>query len=860
MVKKAAQARPNHLLRRARLERGWSQRVVAERIGAPQDTMITRWERGNATPSPHYVELLCQTFGMSASELGLLPEPEEEEPDPALPLAPQAESAAEGAPFWNVPFRRNPCFTGRTDLLQRLHEQLAQTHSIALTGLGGIGKTQTAIEYAYRYRQHYRAVLWMRAASQETLTADLVALAHLLRLPGSDSQDQAYIMAAVKRWLAREQGWLLILDNADDLTLVEDVLPAGARGHAIVTTRAQATGMLAENLAVEQLDQAEGILLVLRRAKLLAPDAPLDNASRLLHAQARAIVQALDGFPLALDQAGAYLEETGCSLADYLILYARHQHVLLSRAGAESADYPHTVASTWALAFAQLEHATPAAADLLRLCAFLQPDAIAEEIFAEGAASLGPVLGPVAADLLQLNEALRALRRYSLVRRDPEARMLSLHRLVQVVLRDRLDGATARQWAERAVLALDATIPAIDHTTWNRCERLLPQAQVAATLIEEFRFAFPEAAHVLHQAGSYLHERGLHAQAEPFLQQALRVGEAVWGARHLETASLLNALALAIYHQSKLEQAEPLFLRALAIRQELLDARHAEVAESLSNLGELYHIQGKHAQAEPLYLQALAIWEHPSETGRVQVAQGHGTTLSDLAVLFERMGRIDQAEALHRRALSIREERLGPDHPDTAESLNNLAFFSGGQGDYAQAEQLLYRAVRIREQTLGEDHPLVAISLDNLAQMLMMQEKYAEAEPLHLRALRIREEIYGPEQLDTSYSLSNLALFYQRQGKYAQAEPLYVRALQIRERALGPTHPRVARSLTRLAELYQDEGQLERAAPLFARALPILEHSLGADHRETIQARERYAQLLQAMSGGTSTIQPESGE
>ncbi len=855
MVRKAAQARPNDLLRRARQERGWSQRVVADRIGAPQDTMITRWERGNAVPSPYYIERLCQLFGMTASELGLLQEKPVGEvlSVPGEPLQPPVAPVEDRAPFWNVPFRRNPFFTGRADLLERLHEQLVQNHraaltqSTALTGLGGVGKTQTAIEYAYRYRQDYRAVLWVRAASQETLTADMVALAQLLRLPARESQDQMYIVAAVKRWLAREPSWLLILDNADDLTLVEDVLPVEAAGHIIVTTRAQATGSVAENLAVGKLDQAEGILLLLRRAKLLAADAPLDNASRQLYTQARTIVQALDGFPLALDQAGAYLEETGCNLTDYLTLYERHRQFFLSRAGRESTDYPETVASTWLLSFGRVEQQNPAAADLLRLCAFLQPDAIAEEILTGGATQLGPVLGPVAADLLQLNEALRVLRRYSLVRRDPEGRVLSLHRLVQAVLKDRLDAEAERQWAERTVLTLNAAFPAIDHTVWDRCERLMPHAQVATTLIEQYGLAFPGAVRLLHQTGSYLHARGLHTQAEPFLQQALRISESVWGNQHPELARLLNDLGAAVHQQVKLDQAEPILLQSLAIRETVLGVQHIEVAESLNYLGELYIVRGKYEQAESTYLRAIAIWENPQGTGRVEPVQGLANALNDLATLYRVLGRFEQAEPLDLRALSIREDHLGPDHPDTAESLNNLAFLYREQENYEQAERLLRRAVKIREQALGDEHPLVAISLGNLAQVLELQDKDVEAESLHLRALHIREEVYGPEYIDTAVSLNNLAVFYLRQRKYEQAEPLFIRALKIREQSLGPTHPHVARSLTYLAQLYQAQDQPERAKPLFARALTIFEQTFGPDHRETIQANDSYTLLLQEL-------------
>jgi tetratricopeptide (TPR) repeat protein len=820
--------------------------------------MITRWERGNAIPSPYYIERLCQLFGMTATELGLLPEePAEAAPVPGEPSPPSPARVEDTAPFWNVPFRRNPFFTGRTDLLERLHGQLAHTHraaltqSTALTGLGGIGKTQTAIEYAYRYRQDYRAILWVRAANQETLTADLAALARLLHLLERESQDQRHIVAVVKRWLAREQGWLLILDNADDLTLIEDVLPTGAEGHVIVTTRTQATGTLAENLAVEKLDQAEGILLLLRRAKLLAPDAPLDSVSRRLYSQAQAIVQALDGFPLALDQAGAYLEETGCGLTDYLTLYERRRQFFLSRPGAESTNYPETIASTWLLSFEQVEQQSPAAAELLRLCAFLQPDAIAEEIITEGAAHLGPILGPVAADLLSLNEALRVLRRYSLIKRDPEVRVLNLHRLVQAVFRDRLDTATERQWAERAVLALNAAFPEIDHTVWDRCERLLPQAQVAATLIEQHGLTLPEAVRLLHQAGSYLNARRLHAQAGPFLQQALRIAEVVWGTQHSETASLLNDLADVFTRQGKLEQAESLLLRSLAQRKELRGAEHGEVAESLYYLGELYFDQGKYQQAEPFYLQALAIWENPSGAGRMNTAQRLAHTLNVLAFLYYQIGRFEQIESLYQRALHIQETQLGPDHPETAESLSGLAaFLYRVQENYERAEQLLHRAVQIREQALGAEHPLLANSLGILAQLLTLQERYVEAEPLHLRALRIREEIYGPEHHETAYSLNDLAVFYERQGKYEQAERLFLRALQIREQGLGSAHPYVARNLTLLAQFYQVRGQLKRAEPLVARALAIFEQALGPDHRETIQARESYTQLLQTVPPG----------
>ena len=178
--------------------------------------------------------------------------------------------------FWNVPYRRNPYFTGREDLLTRLHELLhsgkatALTQPQAISGLGGIGKTQTAVEYAYRYRGDYQAVLWASAASRETLISDFVALAALLQLPERDVADQGVVVAAVKRWLASNKDWLLILDNADDLELAAEFMPLESSGHILLTTRAQSTGTIANSLEVEKMEQPEGALLLLRRAKHLS--------------------------------------------------------------------------------------------------------------------------------------------------------------------------------------------------------------------------------------------------------------------------------------------------------------------------------------------------------------------------------------------------------------------------------------------------------------------------------------------------------------------------------------------------------------------------------------------------------------
>ncbi len=295
---------------------------------------------------------------------------------------------------WNIPYPRNPYFTGREEVLNRLAASLRAGETVgisqpqAMSGLGGVGKTQIALEYAYRYYQDYDAVLWTRADTQEALISGFVAFAALLQLPMQEERDQLKIVQTVKDWLNSHTRWLLLLDNADNLTLVRDFLPPVGRGHTLLTTRAASMGGLAHSLEVDALDNEPGALLLLRRAERLAPDATLEQADVSERTNALSISQELGGLPLALDQAGAYIEETHCSLADYLHLYRTKRADLLKARGGLVLDHPEPVATTWSLSFAQVQERSAAAADLLRVCAFLHPDAIPEEIITEGAAEL----------------------------------------------------------------------------------------------------------------------------------------------------------------------------------------------------------------------------------------------------------------------------------------------------------------------------------------------------------------------------------------------------------------------------------------------------------------------------------------
>ena len=723
---------------------------------------------------------------------------------------------------WHVPHSRNTFFTGREHLLTSLHAQLqaAQTTAtgrpLAISGLGGIGKTQLAIEYAYRHRQEYRAVLWVDAETKETLHTGYTEIARKLNLPQKNAQEKEIVVEAVKEWLSNWPGWLLILDNADDLALVHSFLPTMFAGHLLLTTRTQMMGRLAQRLEINTLDLETGALFLLRRAGMVAPDDSLEVALSSDIALAKEITQELGGLPLALDQAGAYIEETTCGLANYRDSYRTQNTKLLHARRGTVADHLQSVATTWSLSFKQVAQRNPMAADLLYLCAFLAPDAIPDEVVLQGIEILQSFQGreterenhrwpfkrrswsrvkpdEVATQKkgpLILDEAIATLRSYSLIARDPQARMLTIHSLVQAVLRDTLPVEVHKQWIQHAVSAVESTYPGSGFANWPAVERLLPHMLACANWIKQGSLTTPEAATLLNAAGLYLSARAQYSEAEPLLKRALAIREQRLGATHPDTAVSLSNLGVSYRAQGKYEEAVSLYKRALSINESIFGPEDSEVATNLNNLALVYKKQGKYAEADPLYQRARIIDEQVFGLEHPAVA----IDLNNLGALYQEQGKYAEAESLLKRALSICEHGLEATHPDTAVSLNNLGVLYQEQGKYAEAESLLKRALSTREHQWGAFHPHTAVSLNSLGTFYRTQRKYEEAEPLLERALSIREQQLGATHPDTATSFNNLGLLCQAQGKYEEAKLFLKRALSIREQRLGINH-----SLTQMA-------------------------------------------------------------
>lgn len=818
-----------------------TQRQLATILGVHYNT-ISGWERGDTLPENKRMVLeLGKCLRLDKGETRQLLE----------------GSLTALTPYWNVPFRRNPFFTGHELLLEALHECLrpdqavifAQSYSIY--GLGGMGKTQLAVEYAYRYSLEYTAVFWISGESVEQILTSFLAIAELLDLPGRQEANQQIIVAAVQRWLCNHGKWLLIWDNLEEVELLRRYLPPARQGSILVTTRCQALGEVAQNIELPVMTPEEGILLLLRRAKILATEATKEHAAQFAVSQPREYTHALElvttlgGLPLALDQAGAYIEVTRCSICDYVSLLRSSELRLLEEYD-ESSDHPFSVGKTFALAFEQLERDNPSAVEIVTACAFLAPEAIPETFFLNGAAQLGATFEWLAADPFAFQAAFKALLKYSLIQRDAAVHTLSLHRLVQVVLKGRLSPMTAYSWAGRVTQAMTQLFPSdedmqVDY--WPVCEQLLSHALVCLNLCErgceEETHYFPLMCHV----ATYLFKRARYSEAEPLFLRAVQMGETIPGLQQLLLTEGLRGLGMLYYEQGKYEQAEPLLERALRITEHTMGPDHPQIVTPLNYLGRLYIEQGKYERAKPLLERALRIAEQALDPDHPYRAMA----MNNLGELYHQEGAYEQAEPLYQWALRIREQTLSADHPQIASPLTNLGILYGEQGKYTQAEPLLERALHIWEQALGSDHPYLATALSNLGEIYRQQGKDEQAEPLLERALHIWEQTLGPDNLQIAMVLDNLGNLYGTQARYEQSELVLERAVRILEQSLGPNHVHLVYPLTSLSDSYSKQGKYEQARSLYQRSLAIREQSLGPDHPKTLQTRSALHKLEEQM-------------
>ena len=571
--------------------------------------------------------------------------------EPHFPAGPPAGPPANPEPrfpgslprIWNVPHRRNPNFTGREDELRELRAALTNSHAAAIVpiaGLGGAGKTQLALEYAYRHTADYDTVWWLRAEDSTMLAADCAQLATPLELPERGLADQQASAAAALSWLGRHPGWLLIFDNARSAATCRGWLPAAGTGHVILTSRDPNWREVARPLRLPVLPRAEAVAFLQKRSGVKEP------------AAAGELCDALGNLPLAIEHAAAYIDATGISIADYLERYRGAPRELLTDA----------VAATWEISFEQLRtetDAAPVALDLLNLIAFLAPDDIDSRL----------VAGRFP-DALQLDRDRAALLRYSLI----EARggTIWVHRLVQAATRARLAREGREQeWAEAAVKLVDDAFPfKLDKVeTWSASVRLLPHALAAAGHSEGLGVALETTSRLLNQVGLYLLNRAQPAEAERSLRRALAIAEKVYGPDHPEVATDANNIGQILKAQGDLAGALEYTRRALAIDEKVYGPDHPKVAIRANNIGQILQAQGDLAGALEYTRRALAIDEKVYGPDHPEVA----TDASNIGQILQAQGDLAGALEYTRRALRIFWATYGPENPQTKIVARNLA-------------------------------------------------------------------------------------------------------------------------------------------------------------------------------------------
>jgi tetratricopeptide (TPR) repeat protein len=716
------------------------------------------------------------------------PKPEREPPFPGAPTGRHATTRQEphfpgrGPEITNLP-TRNPNFIGRSDLLDLLGDEfrarsgVAVTQARAIHGLGGVGKTQLALEYAHRYAARYDLVWWVPAERVATAVDALTALGRHLGVEETADQDET--IAELFDELRRRPRWLLIYDNAEAPERLARLLPPGGGGHILVTSRDRAWGRTAEPLPLDVLHRHESVALLHRRT------GSHDEAS------AAVLAELLADLPLALEEAAAYIEESQISLTEYLRL-ARERMVELFGLDEPVGD-EQRVAATWSVSLDRVRAQAPAAEALLELCAFLAPGDIPRELPRYDPERLPPPLAQAAADTLAYNQTVRALGRYSLATVTPTS--LGVHPLVQAVVRARLGPKDERRWAETVVGLLWESFPdrSWEAAEWPTCQRLLPHVLAATEHAHHLGVAGEETGWLLDRASAYLHGRGQPRQARPIAERALEVT-----------------------------------VTAVGPDDPASGERHAALGSVLQGLGDL---GGARLELQ----RALTIMEATQGPDDREVA----ILRAELGGVLQGLGDLEGARLELQRALTIMEATLGSDHAEVGAVRNQIAHLLWERWDLVGARVQLERALVIYEATYGTGHTAVATVRSNLGSVLQDLGNHQGARAELERALGIFEAALGHDHPEVATARSKLGGVLRDLGDLEGARRQLAQALAIMEGALGPDHPDVAIFSAKLGDVLQGLGDPEGAREQFQRALTLFEAALEPDHPNVALLRGR---------------------
>ena len=563
---------------------------------------------------------------------------------------------------------------------------------------------------------------WIPSDSEEALVDGFHRIGSLLDVDVGDSEDPAL---AVKQWLEGSQDWLLIFDGADDPKLLKRFLPVRGKGHILITSRRQAFDDIGISKpgTITGLTLEEAVGFMLRRT---GRGDLTDEEDRAL----RSMLTRIDGLPLALEQAGAYILRVRCSFGEYLSRYEARGLSLLERFPPRAPGYQESVATTWALNFEEIEKSSKATADVLRISAFLNSDSIPFKVFVGGAQAFGERTAKILREN-EFDEVLEPALEYSLVAREIGALAFSVHPMVQEVLRGGMSESEESEWAKRVIRAVREVLsnPELDH--WRPSEELIPSAVSCGKLIRERGFRFPEAIILMKKLATHLYLLARYSESESILSWVISNSRG-----DVDLAMCLNGVGMLSMKRKHYEEGENYFKQALALIIRTFGPESPEQAVVLDNLGQLYLQTRRYGEAETCLKTAFNLHEQ----NLVLKINDFAASLNSLSTFYFYRKRIAEAAPLLHRAIKLLEGLLGPEHPRLAGVMANLAAVKHDSGELTEAEDLYKRALAMSEKTLGPEHPDLAQILWNLAMFYVDQGDREKVEYYQRRAEAIEKK------------------------------------------------------------------------------------------------------------------------